>query len=261
MFKLCLIITVLLGALHAEDYPKNPHVSEEVWNAVKPYFLPVHKPLKAQLDAIFAGRRVTASAETLRAAGFNLTEVQGLSVVVVKHPEIPGYVFKMLLDDQQSRRTDWESWLLRIRGAESTKRAIAKFNLGAYFMVADKWIYPLPGEGPRNFILVAKNLHPLPKQENLARWKKLYDKKILEGLQRIITKVGLADSFKEHNIPWCKNGKIAIIDTAHHHDQNLQYHRLERVLNPKMTKYWQKLWQKQKQSRGNFRSQAVVCRP
>ena len=246
-----LIVSLIFGTLIGEDYTRNPHVDENTWNLLKPYFLPAEESVKKKLDAIFSrSKRPTESLKTLVEAGFKLTSVQGIRVKVLKHPGIPGYVFKILTDDQDSR-PDVSSWLSRVKGAEVIRQAIKELGVQHFFFVPEKWIYPLPAEpspsifkegGRKNFILIAKNVHPCSRERNVTRWMELSNTKVLDALYAILMKTGAADSIKENNIPWCKNNKIAFVDTEHYHDfANIRFARLEKVLNPKMKLYWQSL--------------------
>lgn len=252
------LITLLLfflalsrGALlSAGEYERNPYVEEAVWESLRPYFIPWDSPLKKELDAIFLkNERVTKNFESMLQAGFNATEVQGIRALVVKHPKMPGYVFKVLTDEQDSR-PDFSSWLSRVRGAEKIQSAVVKYGYQKYFKVPRKWIYPLPSEpgpleiregGRKNFILIAEDVSPYPREQNLKKWRELKDKKVLDALCKVLLETGAADSTKENNIPFCKGGLIAFVDTEHTGDPKIRWYRLGKILNKKMKDYWTKI--------------------
>lgn len=237
--------------LFSQDYVRNPYVDEAVWESLKPYFVPSDLPLKKKLDAIFLkNERVSESHASLVRAGFQATEVQGIRVLVVKHPDMPGYVFKVLTDEQDSR-PDTTSWLSRVQGADKIRSAIVKYGYQKYFKVPRKWIYPLPAEpspheiregGRKNFILIAEDMEPYPREKNLKKWAELKDKKLLDALCKVVLETGAADSTKENNIPWCQGGLIAFVDTEHTGDPNkIRWYRLGKILNKKMKDYWTKI--------------------
>ncbi|CRX38597.1 hypothetical protein [Estrella lausannensis] len=239
------------ACLFSQDYVRNPYVEESVWESLKPYFIPSDHPVKKKLDALFfKNERVTASNASLIQAGFQANEVQGIRVFVVKHLEIPGFVFKILTDDQDSR-PDASSWLSRVQGAEKIQSAIVKYGYQKYFKVPRKWIYPLPAEpspqeirvgGRKNFILIAEDVKPYPREKNLKKWGELKDKKLLDALCRVVLTTGAADSIKENNIPWCQDGLIAFVDTEHTGDPDkIRWYRLGKILNKKMKDYWTKI--------------------
>lgn len=250
LFLILLLLAAYQASVFSDDYIRNPHVEEKVWEALRPHFIPADSPLKSKLDAIFLrNERVTHSFATLIGQGFSATEVQGIRSLVLKHPDMPGYVFKVLTDDQDTR-SDSSSWLSRVRGAEKIRSAIVKFGYQKYFKVPRKWIYPLPPEpspqeiregGRKNFILIAEDVKPLPREENLKKWSKLKDKKLLDALCKVLLEAGAADSTKENNIPWCQGGLIAFVDTEHTGDPKIRWYRLGKILNRKMKDYWTKI--------------------
>lgn len=234
MFKgIFLVLTLTCGSLLSDGYPL---VDESTWNAHKPYFLPINLPIKKKLDEIFS--KGNTSFDSLVAAGFKLTPVQGNRVRVFTHPGMPGFVFKILMDPDHAN-----TLLNRVKGARIIHQAIESLGLQHLFSVPDKWIYPFyQREGESNFILVAKDMRPYSREANIELWMRLTNKKVLDGLYAILMETGASDSTKENNIPWCRDNKIAFVDTEQYHDwENIRFERLEKVLSPKMKAYWQAL--------------------
>ena len=78
-----------------------------------------------------------------------------------------------------------------------------------------------------------------------AKNKKKYRESITENqlfaLFNVMNSVGLADSVHIYNIPFCKDGKIAFIDTEMHHLWPIAFHLLTPSLSLKMQECWKKL--------------------
>ncbi len=230
-------------------YSYNPFVPLDDWNALQPYFLPINHPVKDRLDRIFTKKRATASKESFEAAGFGkITLRQPTNIVVGKNPELKGYLVKAYLDSQPDF-IDWGNWLNRILGAKAIKESI-KVHGFKDFLVPQKWIYPLPehpsppsklGYHRKNFILIVEDMHILPNQETLDKYKKKISKGQLKGLYTLLSELGLIDSIFPDNIPFTKSGKIAFIDTEHHHLWPVNYQRFKQFLSPTMQEYWQTL--------------------
>ncbi len=235
--------------IYGEPYLQNPYVDSEVWNNLVQYFLPEEHPIKPILDEIFSQVRVVESLESMQAAGFKLTETQGTRVYAMKHPGIPGYIFKMYPDNKPTR-IDYVSWSNRIIGAGLLRDQIHELGHGSMFKVAHKWIYPLPAEPSppehlmnqrKNFVLIVDNMHILKKKENHRKWRSLKKKKYLRALYAIIRPVGAGDCVRANNLPWSRDGKIAFVDTEIHHRWPIRYHPLVEHLNESMRKFWLKL--------------------
>ena len=78
-------------------------------------------------------------------------------------------------------------------------------------------------------------------EENLKHYKKKITKKQLKGLFTLLKEVGLIDSIYPDNIPFTQSGKIAFIDTEHHHQWPVQLEKFKQFLSPAMQEYWQSL--------------------
>ena len=142
-------------------YEANPYVSPEVWDRLRPFFLPDNHPLKPKLDEIFKGSRVTLSLDGFKKAGFSKYKIRDWShMVVAFHPKLPGIVVKAFLDTEL-KMVDWEMWIHRIYGAQAVRECIARHGYEKYFKVPAKWIYPLPAKPSPPFgELCEEELHP-----------------------------------------------------------------------------------------------------
>ncbi len=227
----------------------NPLVETHVWQQLEPYFLPDNHPLKPKLDRLFHKKRVTQSRQTFEAAGFAKIKIrEPTNLIIGRHPELTGYLLKVYLDTQPPV-CEWSNWLKRIEGARSIRSCLKRHRFH-HFVVPKKWIYPLPEEPSppfsshyhrKNFILVVEDMRILKGEENKKAFKDKMTPEILDELYVILTEEGLIDSVYLDNIPFTKSGKIAFIDTEHHHLQPIKYEKLTRYFSPDMQAYWQAL--------------------
>lgn len=245
LFILPLLLFIQLQA----SYQQPPEMSLEIWNQLKPYFLPIDHPIKPILDEIFQSATLITNRESLVAAGFKLkTAKQPGNLSVGKHPRLKGYLVKIYLENQDA--CEWDNFYKRVNGAEAIQACIRRHGYQQYFKVPKKWIYPLsfhsreqpfPDIFPKNFILVVEKMHLLSQHENGKAFKELITPDILDALYHIIDELGLFDSIFRGNIPFNKKGKICFIDTEHHHLWPVNFANLERYLSPEMCNYWQSL--------------------
>ncbi len=244
---LFIIALFLLNCLSA--YPHNPNVPAEYWIQTEPYFLPKDHPIKAKLDKIFSKRRVTESTASFEKAGFGKVKLNPKgNLVLGRHRELTGFLVKAFLDEQ-APCCEWYNWIQRIDGANAIRDCI-KRNGFKDFVIPKKWIYPLPEKpapdpslGPqrKNFILIVEDMRISSNDANLKAYKSKISKKHLEQLFVIIEEVGLLDSVYPDNIPFTTKGKIAFIDTEHHHHELIPLQILNHFLSPSMQAYWNKL--------------------
>jgi hypothetical protein len=232
-----------------EGYLYNPFVPPDLWQQLEPYFLPADHPIKARLDRLFHKRRVTQSLQTFEKAGFDKPQKRNPTQIIIgRHPHFKDYIFKVYLDTQPPVE-EWKNWVKRIEGARSIQACIQRHGF-RHFTVPNKWIYPLPVEPSppsnsryqrKNFILIVENMHILDSKDNLKAFRKKMSKSLLEELYIILTEEGLIDSVYPDNIPFTRSGKIAFIDTEHHHLAPVRYYKLTHFLSPEMQQYWRHL--------------------
>lgn len=233
----------------ALPFSKPAGVTDEIWTEVQPYLMPVDHPARQALDDIFSSFRVVANLESILLAGFTLTPQQGCHVHATTHPQLPGYVVKIYPDTHRER--DWFKWVRRCQGAELIRDAIVRFKSGNIFKVPKKWIYVFPdlfpveaSEGiyPKHFVLVVEDMKILEPKENRKRYRsKSMRRSMLKELVRIIEDLGLHDAIRCANVPFCKDGKLAFIDTESWHRWPVWYHPMKEWLSPSMRKYWDEL--------------------
>lgn len=225
--------------------------SKEVLQEVAPYLIPENHPIKASLDNLFQSSRVILNLKSLRKAGFSKTKPRKFTkLLVTKHPDFPGYVFKLYLDAQRYYKNvpEHRLWIQRIQGAKRIREEIAKRGWEGSFVVPTKWIYALP-ENPKikkgyvlkHFILVEDDMDLYSDKENARLWASDFvsEEKLLQ-LFEILETIGLHDCVKPDNIPFTKSGKIAFIDTQTF-GKEVPYRRLKPHLSKTNGRFWKAL--------------------
>lgn len=246
-FKILCALLFVLCALGLEAKP----VPSEIAKLVDPYLLPEHHPVKASLDRLFSENRVILNLKNLQKAGFNKVKPRKFTkLIVTKHPDFPGYVFKLYLDAQGFHKDlpEYHYWILRIQGVEKIRQEIAVRGLEHYFKVPKKWIYALPrkpvppkGYANKHYILVEEDMDILANEENKELWKSDYvTRDLLNELYGILKTVGLHDCAKPDNIPFARDGRIAFIDTQSH-GMEVEYKKLNPFLSKENLIYWKTL--------------------
>lgn len=247
-----LILLFVVSCLHGEHFEKSPYkrpytCSVEIWSAMQPYFLPINHPIKVKLDKIFSQNRVVASVRNLKKAGFIGPFSKSVTnAYVMKHPRIPGYIFKCYLDTQNIE--DWFRLHRRIMGAQLVQASLDKYAWNHLIKVPKKWIYPLPeipppkfenGITPKNFILIAQDEGLLSREGNIYAWKHSMTRELLTALYIVLSENCMTDSIRISNIPFCHDGKIAFIDTEFFNvpDGNVRYWKLFDYLSTEMANY------------------------
>lgn len=229
------------------------NISEEEWQKAYPFLLPEDFEIKHKLDEIFSrSTRVTFNSHSLTKAGFTTGNEQKYSLVVVtRHKELPGYIFKLYLDNEKYKSEDRARYLLtkRALGASLIKNYIDEHDLSHIFQVPKKWIYLLPEvEKPlkkysyKNFIIVEEEMDILEKNANKRAWKEKVTKEILLNLYQMVKEIGLVDCMKIDNIPFATNGKVSFVDTeAMTTSRPVTYKRLKKSLSHDKKEFWHSL--------------------
>lgn len=235
-------------------YPYNPHVPTDIWAQMSPYLLPENHPAKPALDRMFSSTRVTLCPETFQAAGFKRYRPGRFSrIMASSHPDLKNYFIKAFADTELGIKSEWQKLAHRVEGARATRKCIVKNGFEKHFKVANKWIYPLPADPSpptspkflrKNFILVAENMRILDHSANEKMYKKKMTHKLLRELFTIIQEVGLWDSVVAFNVPFCKDGKLAFVDTEYHHKWPVRFERMNRYFSKNDLPYWEELIRK-----------------
>lgn len=229
-------------------YQRHPNVQKQVWDDLSPLFLPEDSPLRVILDKIFSKRRVLGSLKEMSRAGFIIKTDPKRKIIVARHPKIKGYLFKVYLDDSTECEYFW--WRKRIIGARTIQEAIDRYGYGIWMKTPQKWIYPLPiepaaddGTYEKHFILVVEDMNVLNHADNRFAYKKFMTREILLAYYHLLTELKLVDSVYADNTPFCKDGKMAFLDTEHALDKTfpVPVSSVGQYLNPEMLAFWEQL--------------------
>ena len=218
------------------------------WSEIAPYLLPDTHPVKPALDRIFSGERAVRSQEALKNAGFHLIQGHWSDTVIATHKGAEGYFFKLFTEDQ-THIDEVTRLLARIKGALYTQSIIDNHQWNKFFKVPRKWLYILPeDENPllgipsKRVVLIAEDMKLLAKKDNYYKWRRSdLNKKLFKAVFQLLTEAGLSDSCYAFNIPFAKDGKIALIDTDKYNERPIPFHKLFMYLHPSLKNYGKKL--------------------
>lgn len=129
-------------------------------------------------------------------------------------------------------------------------RAI-KIRKSTHFLVASKWIYPLPVHPSlpnssdydrKNEVLVVTDMNITSREESAKAWRTVMTESHLQDLYAIITLAG-GSSYRPDNVAFTHSGKFAFIDTEYPHLVP-SYSGIAQYLSPEMAKVWEKIVKK-----------------
>jgi hypothetical protein len=229
------------------NFTDNLRIDPEMKEAMKPYLLPLSHSAKPFLDYIFSRSRAIESEPALVSAGFCVLFSQKETCIeIAKHPLTPDYIYKIYLDNETHMKNDlpgWKRLTIRCLVAKKMKDIIAEKQM-RHFIVADKWLYPLPilpksrAIASHPVILLAKDMDIYPKEESLRAWKTLITKEHLDELYYLMSR-GYGSTGLPRNVPYSRCGKFVFIDTEYDIGQKeLRLERVKKYLSPEMQQYW-----------------------
>lgn len=225
-------------------FDSNSSISKKIRVKIAPFLMPSNHPIKAVLDKIFSTAHVTNNVDTLKEAGFKILRVKDSSfIVVAKHPEAKGYIFKIYPQSENRTRLGKPSWkwlVNRCVGATNIKKLIKKKKI-KHFTVPDKWLYPLPPGSQNPVILVATDMHLVGLQKCKVAWLSVGCEQLDELY--IILSHGCGSNYLTHNVPYTKEGKFAFIDTEYP-KRKINLAKVKLFINPELHSYWDKLVKK-----------------
>lgn len=237
------------------DYPNckdNPFLTDQMQFRIASHLLPLDHPIKPKLDSIFSRSRVLENERTLVDAGFSIIAGPMFRsfVIVARHPEVPGYVFKFYLDSDSRSRKDIPHWLWLARRCDGAKgiRKIIKREKISLFAVPDKWLYVLPVYpfsnvlDPDPVILIATDMEPESREVTEQMWQTVVTRRHLDELYAILKHGygGHGTVFLPNNVPFTKQGKFAFTDTESPKD-DLPLKHIKKYLSKEMQRYWDHL--------------------
>lgn len=212
-----------------------------------PYFLPSRHCMRPILDKIFAQPGVLGNEQSFTDAGFEVIlykrSSHSLSAhwYLARHPQVPGYLFKVFLNDEWRLKPNegWNKLVDRCKGAERIRNLIAKKNL-RHFVVPDKWLYKVPtgNENGQPVILLVTDMKLVGPQKNRMGWKSA-NREVLGELYCILSH-GLGSTFLIGNLPYTKQSDYACIDTEGH-VRPFDMEKIKYYISKKMHPYWDHL--------------------
>lgn len=236
-------------SLEAAGYLKPLSMTEGDWSLVQEYLLPYSHPLRKKLDKIFANADALKDRKSFNKNHFYAPHWKGgRHTVVAKHFAVKDFIFKLFLDEQGIQE-EWRVLMRRIIGARTISGEIERKGWGKIFKVPGKWLYPIQSpsrlsssEGV-HFVLVAENVGKLSPETNWKLWKHSNLKEpFLKKLYTLLSTLGLKDSVYIDNIPFCKDGRVAFLDTEHFDAFPVPYWKLGAFLNKKTKNSWEKIY-------------------
>lgn len=225
-------------------------LDEGILNEVKPFLIEENHPAKKALDKIFKkyNFRIIQNDLNLLAAGFTaFGERHTSGMRVLMHKNLPNYVIKTYLDEHLDK-VDWMYCVYRVKGRNAIQEVIESRNCERLFVTPKKWIYKIesPHKPPsslneQHFLLVTEFIDILSREKNREKWKTVPNREVLWNLYHILQDTGAKDCNFVDNIPYCKDGRIAFIDTEATHLWPINFNKLDHYLSPAMVQYWHQL--------------------
>ena len=226
----------------------NPFITIDMQKMIAPHLLPVDHTAMPTLHEIFSQPHALQDEESLKALGFSLLSIRKKSAVVVaRHSQLPGFIFKIYRDcDPRGRHNElgWESLVRRSVNAKKVKDLIKNQGL-IYFKVPDKWLYVLPftsdtpGTLHQPIILLATDMEIVTPEETRAAWKSRISPQHLSELY-IVLKSGYGSTFLTGNIPFTKSGAFALLDLEKP-KRKFNMKEVEPYLSKNMRHYWRSI--------------------
>lgn len=206
----------------------------------QPYLLPDEHPLQPVLASLFEKDDVLLNAKKFKNGGFQTFDLRPrFHLRIARHPRVPGYVFKIYLDDENTHPELMYSRLVQRCIGASVMRKIVEENQFQHFAIPEKWVYKVQrARGGYSLILIAQDMQLASKENNIRSWKKKITKAHLRELYTLLS-TGYG-SIWMHNIPYTRNKKFTFIDFEYP-PRRLRIFMIGRNLSPSMKAYWEQL--------------------
>lgn len=244
-------LDICLRAKKNNNLDDNPYIPSKAKQKMRPFLISDQHPMKGILDSLFLNKRVTLNHQTFQEAGFSIiAEGPRSHVLVTRHSLLPGYLVKAHLDTELRKKRKKESWYwfaMRCQGAAKVRQVIQKYRL-KHFVVADKWIYPLPAEPspPRSIkytrhlaVLLVTDMDLAPDTQNYQAWRSIITREHLDELYLIISRAK-GSSYRPDNIAYTNHNQFAFIDTEYP-SQTPDFKNIRKFLSSDMQDYWDRI--------------------
>lgn len=207
-----------------------------VEGAVEDYVLPANHPLQKKLSGLFNQVRFD-NRLAARDGGFLPIPRIHRGMMVMNHPNVPGYLFKKFYDSKLSSKKEEQNFIRRIEGARRLKALIAEKKL-KHIVAPEKWLYRLPDQD--RYILVVEKVNLLKDKKTKERYGTI-SKEVLQELCIVLNHMRGLDSVIP-NMPFTKDDKIAFIDTERWAENRPDFlHHAKHYLSDKDRKYAESL--------------------
>lgn len=251
-----ILASLLLMSTPLSELQSNHAIPSSAKKKMRPYIIPANHPMRERLDALFKPARITANENVFHAAGFTtICQRPRTFVRVARHPLLEGHLIKVYMDTELRKKQGKESWewfVKRCEGAKKVREVIKKRNI-KHFVVADKYIYPLPqNPSPPHdryhtrhlAVLLVTDMNLAPDSVNYRYWERSVTKEQLNELYDIIT-YARGSSYRPDNICYTNNGQFAFIDTEYP-SRGPDYNSIRHFLSSSRRAYWDELVKKGK---------------
>lgn len=238
----CLIL-LWKGLILSLPFPTT--ISPQEWEIIAPLLLPDNHPQKASLDAIFSLGRPIRDLDSLKKAGFSIiTKGHWSDTIIATHSKVDGLFFKMFTEDM-AHINEFSRLIARIQGALYAQEIVTKHKWNKLFKIPRKWLYLIPddptpifGIPPKRMILVAEDMRLLSKKESYLKWRSgSLSKSLLKSVFLVLTEGGFSDSCFAFNLPFAKDGRIALIDNDKFNKRPIPFTKLLKYLHSNRQKY------------------------
>ncbi len=167
----------------------------------------LHADVSNTVSRLFQNPEIATSRELLEEAGFSLYSHNHRGICIAEHPELPGYLIKLFINDAP-REFTLNNFMSRIEGANQLREFIKKNKL-TKIVVPQKQLYTLQDGTP---LLVVEKMDIIDSTSELEEAYASIDLDLLEELCKVVKRFRGLDSILK-NMPFTRDGKIAFIDT------------------------------------------------
>lgn len=174
------------------------------------YILPEDHFLQKALATVFCDPQIVASRQSLQMAGFDLFEHDHRGIAIARHPELPGHLVKVFINDVP-HELQVQNYIARIEGSRALQEFIDEQGL-EHIVTPKKWLYPLKENDLGIMcVLLVQELDICTTSETRRLYSTI-DQDVLHELCMVVQEFRGLDSVTK-NMPFTKDGKIAFVDT------------------------------------------------
>jgi hypothetical protein len=202
-------------------------------------------PASSDLGRLFSDPTMFCCRECFRDAGFEvLDRGSDRTIMVGRHPDVPGYLFKKY-SDRTSVGQQAANYATRVLGARRIRAFAADRGL-RHVVVPRKWVRALSSRfGGRSQVLIVERLKVLDDDDTREAYEDI-DEDVLRELCVVLLAFRGLDSWTK-NLPFTRDGRIAFIDTERWERSERPWLRhVGEHLSRSSWKIAQKIWKKKR---------------